>query len=316
MYTVHEVRPRFPKEREIRLIFFANLLPDDTRVITKNHLLAKIWDQLQLQLPAGELSFLRRSLVEKMYKSVRNFDFLLEEKRTPTLGFLRVLQATIKKYGISLDLQQILQDARIKFGEGGNAASAQLPATLSPQLAYLVGAMRDGTLARSGKYEISISQRQNDWLRILKEIIMDLFHPSNEPAIRNHRVTLSNRPIFEYLHRVFEIPIGDKNNWGTPTIMQQAPLNLQKYYVRGFYDADGLSHHLGLCQVNKEAILFAKEALEKLGIKTGKLSVRKGKNHPLYWFHTARSSHQQFIAIIGSLNPSKQRLFLPLNKTS
>ncbi len=220
------------------------------------------------------------------------------------------------RYGRSVNLQDVLASSRVKFGEGGNAASAHLPTLLSPQLVYLVGAIRDGTLARSGKYEISISQSTDDWLKTLKYLICDIFQPSNEPAIRNNRVTLSNRPIFEYLHRVFDIPIGKKGQWGTPRIIKNAPLSLQKYYLRGFYDADGLSYKLGFCQVNKEAILFAKKTLGRFGIKTGQLSARKGKYQILYSFNTSTRSHTDFIRIIGSLNPSKQRLFLPHNITS
>ena len=311
MYPVREVQQSFPKVREIFLISYLSVLPDDTIVITNDDIILKTWKKLESKIPYGEFLYIKKIISDRFYNSTRNFDLLIYGKRTPSLGFMRLYFDTISKYGIKIDLQQILKTSRIKFGHGGNAASALLPSHLSQKLAYLVGAMRDGTLARSGKYEISISQSNDSWLKTLKEIICDVFQPSNEPAIRNNRVTLSNRPIFEYLNKVFEIPIGKKDQWSTPKIIEMAPLNLAKYYIRGFYDADGLSYKLGFCQVNKESLVFVKNTLEKLQIKTGKLSSRKGKSKILYSFNTSKKSHNDFIKIIGSLNPSKQRLFSP-----
>ena len=55
-------------------------------------------------------------------------------------------------------------------------------------------------------------------------------------------------------------------------------------------DADGLSYKLGFCQVNKESILFVKNKLGELGIKTGKLSVelKPGRTKKIYSFGTSR----------------------------
>lgn len=311
MYPTHEVQQGFPKIREIFLISYLGILPKDTRVITSNNIVLKTWKKLGSKIPYGELQYVKKMISDRLYSSTRNFDLLIYGKRIPNLEFIRLYFNTISKYGIKIDLQRLLNTSRIKFGHGGNAASAKLPSHLSSKLAYLVGAMRDGTLARSGKYEISISQSNDSWLKTLKEIIYDVFQPSNEPAIRNNRVTLSNRPIFEYLNKIFEIPVGKKDQWATPKIIKMAPLNLTKYYIRGFYDADGLSYKLGFCQVNKEALIFVKNTLEKIGIKTGKLSSRKGKSKILYSFNTSKKSHNDFIKIIGSLNSSKQRLFSP-----
>ncbi len=317
MYPVCEENKSFPKEKETILVDYLDKLPEDTRLINVDKELRKVWKKLQLKVSGAEFSAAMSEIAKEHYTLTRNFEFVLDGQRSPTIGLLRSMNRFLVDYGLRIDLKKLLNNARVKFGHGGNAASAQLPYSLTPQLAYLVGALRDGTLARCGKYEISISQNNDRWLKILKNIINCVFDPSNEPAIRNSRVTLSNRPIFEYLHRVFEIPVGKKDNWETPMIIKKASPSLQRYYIRGFYDADGLSYKLGFCQVNKEAIVFVKETLEKLGIKTGKLSiVDKPERKTMYYISTSRESHARFIKIIGSLNPSKQKLFLPHNITS
>ena len=59
--------------------------------------------------------------------------------------------------------------------------------------------------------------------------------------------------------------------------------------------------------------------LDKMSDDTKLIGVHKlkpGRTKEIYSFGTSRKSHDQFIKIIGSLNPSKQKLFLPLNKTS
>lgn len=281
----------------IQSINFFDKFPDDARFIDIQEQLAMIWKTLKTD---------RKKQLIKKYKNLR---FYINGRRDPPLIFIREIQKITDK---TFNFEKIFSETRVRFGHGGNAATAKLPTTLTAELAYLVGAMRDGTLSRCGKYEISYSQKNVEWLEIIQNLLIKVFKPSNQPVIRNDRVTLSNRPIFECLHKIFDIPIGKKDLWGTPDIIKKSSLELQRYYIRGFYDADGLSWKLGFCQANKEAISFVKDTLEKLGIKTGKLSVRKIKGRkPFYSFNTSTKSHIRFIRLIGSLNPSKQKLFLP-----
>lgn len=294
-------------------------LPDDLRVEVGVEL-KQIWSKIKSQVDYGQLAEIKKQFGRGIYKNVENFNLYLNQKRNPPLLLVR----RINKLSNSLKFPIIsLKGKRIKSGMGGNAASSILPTELTSKLAYLVGALRDGTLARHGKYEISYSQKNTEWLDLLSKLIVQVFQPSNKPRLvcrenRTAKLIISNRPIFEFFHNLFEAPIGNKINWSTPTLIKKSNSEIKRYYMRGFYDADGLAHKLGFCQVNYEAISDIKKMLELIGIKTTSISKRewKGKVNPIYYLSTRKESYEQFIKLIGSSNASKRILFPPTEQNA
>ncbi len=312
MSQIHKDSTSFPEVSKVQSINFFDKFPDDARIVDVHKQLIEIWAKVKAEMRKEDYKNYNNLLHNKYI----NFRFYMNGSRNPPVNFIRDINKIAQELNMNFNLAALFSKSKIKFGHGGNAATAELPITLTPKLAYLIGAMRDGTIARFGKYEISYSQKNIEWLKLIQKLLIEIFNPSNHPEIRNNRVTLSNRPIFEYYHRVFEIPIGKKDEWETPEIIKKASNSIKRSYIRGFYDADGLSEEFGFCQVNKEAILFVYNTLNELGIKTGSFRVRKvlGKKD-LYLFNTSRKSHIDFIKLIGSMNPSKQKRFLTLNKT-
>jgi hypothetical protein len=213
-------------------------------------------------------------------------------------------------------LKRLLEISRVKFGNGGNAASAKFPLRLNSEIAYLVGALRDGTISHYyGKYEVSYVQKDVRWLRFLKRLIETIFEPSNRPRIivrtgYTPKLTFSNRVVFEYFKRVFDVKPGRKVDWNTPQRIKGAPLELQKSYVRGYFDADGVSGiNVGFCQANLETLLFIKGVLNKLGIRCrDKIETRKtSKGNDFYYLYVRTADIEKFFMLIGSSNPSKTR---------
>ncbi len=295
-------------------------LPREVRVCNIYSYLAELWEKCKQRQHMNK-EHVKIAIGKGLYSNRRVFDQYLNGTRTPTLEFVRLFCDFCRSLRVRVD------DARLntgvfKFGHGGNAASAHLPLFLTPKLAYLVGAMRDGTLARHGKYEVTYSQSNIEWLEFVKNMIIDVFSPSNRPRIAyGNRTTLSNRPIFEFFHRIFEVPIGEKVRWDTPSIIKKAPFCIQKYYIRGFYDADGLSE-LGFCQANDKPLHDIKTMLEKQGIKCGSVNKRPlqlGKKYPMYTLLISRrnGNHFRFIKVVGCSNNSKSKYFPSvLNTTS
>jgi len=214
------------------------------------------------------------------------------------------------------EIEDLFSSSPVKFGDGGNSASAILPTRLNPKIAYLVGALRDGTLSTSGKYEVCYYQKETRWLEYLEKLLMEAFKPSNKFRLvvrerHTPKLTISNRPIFEYFRNVFEIPVGKKIGWGTPKVILRAPLDIQIQYVRGYFDADGVSgkEHTGFCQANLQSLLDIKSILKKLGIecrpKIEERKTKKGKD--FYYLYIKKCHHKAFFEKVGSSNPSKAR---------
>lgn len=197
------------------------------------------------------------------------------------------------------------------------SAKAWLPKFLDPRLAYLVGALRDGTISDSGsKYEVSFAQKDERWLNFLDGLFVKLFRPSNKTKIVRHRncsprLFISSKPIFEFLHKAFEVPIGNKNHWNTPEIILSAPYAIQKYYISGFFDADGVvrkSGRIGFCQANKIALEEILEILESRGIQCCNLTYQP--RNGVYYFNISKYYNRNFLDEIYSFNEAK-RAFLP-----
>lgn len=235
----------------------------------------------------------------------------LNGKRNPKLSF-------IKKVVDENTVDILLKTNKVKFGDGGNAATCIFPSYLNPKLAYLVGALRDGNINCCGKYELSYTQKNQVWLKRLSKLILKTFNPSNKPRLiirekNTPKITISNKPICEFLKIVFEIPIGDKEQWATPKIILDCPKEIQKYYIRGYFDADGIcGKHVGFCQINLQSLKEIKKILKKFNIScTNTISARKLKSGKMFYSLYIKKEHwNNFFKIIGSSNPSKFTRFV------
>ena len=253
-------------------------------------------EDMRLEVPEDKLSEIELSETEKR----NSYHYRSGKRAIP-------LKALDKKA-----IQKLLSISKARFGNGGNAASAKFPTYLNPKIAYLVGALRDGTINNYGKYEVCYVQKDIRWLQILKKLIEEVFDPSSKPRLivregNTPKITMSNRVIFEFFRIVFEVKPGYKIDWGTPKVIKNAPLELQKFYVRGYFDADGVSGiNIGFCQANLESLLFIRKLLKKLGIETRKIESRKtSKGNDFYYLYIRTKDQIKFFTLIGSSNPSK-----------
>ncbi|MBI5159241.1 hypothetical protein HY992_03920 [Candidatus Micrarchaeota archaeon] len=195
-----------------------------------------------------------------------------------------------------------------------DSAKAFIPKFLNPKLAYFVGALRDGTISDSGsKYEVSFAQKDESWLNFLNGLTVELFKPINKPKIVRHkncspRLFLSSKAIFMFLNEVFEVPIGNKNSWNTPKLILNAPFEIQKYYVSGFFDADGVIRNdgrIGFCQANKRALAEIKTIIEGRGIKCCGLTYQP--RNGVCYFNISKQDNEKFLQEIYSFNEAKRK---------
>jgi len=197
-----------------------------------------------------------------------------------------------------------------------DAAGAKLPRKLSPALAYVVGALRDGTISTSGgKYEVSFAQKDVRWLVFIRQLLLKLFRPTNTPKILRHkncspRLFISNKGMAEFLSASFDVPKGDKMHWNTPSVIKSAPWEIRRFYIAGFFDADGVIRNdgrLGFCQANPKALEEVRGMLEEKGIRCCPLTYQP--RNRVYYFNVRKKANEMFVSRIGSYNIAKRSRF-------
>ena len=122
--------------------------------------------------------------------------------------------------------------------------SIRLPKYLTPALAYFVGLLRDGNLNKCYRsYKVRIYQKDK---RFLEEVVNSLSKTLFQKTAKiiqsgsDFVWQLDSKPLFQLITEVFDYP-KDKTQkwWKTPSIILQAPLEIQKWYIAGFVDAEG-----------------------------------------------------------------------------
>jgi intein/homing endonuclease len=169
-------------------------------------------------------------------------------------------------------------------------------------IAYLFGALHDGTFNRRHK-TWRISQSDVQWLERLRKIFNNLGYRAWIYREGKKR-TVS----------VIETTAGFLNDETEPA--KFSSVAEQVAYIRGYFDAEGGiprndDHwmYIQLSQKNKDELEQVKKILEKLGITVGKIHNPSQNVDPEYWrFFISRQSHQDFIKIVGSWHPSKERI--------
>lgn len=194
-------------------------------------------------------------------------------------------------------------------------------------LSYFLGAMRDGCFIRNVKnstYRIRIYQKNKKWIEELAKISEDLF--GKKPLITLDKrdnvwsLMINSRHIYEAITRMSNYP-GTQSKWNTPEVVLDAPLEIQKEYVKGFFDSEGGVPHvecgnvepknirIHFTQSNRECLEGLKQIISDFGIKTGNICgpyFKKGYTNPVYRLkiHGIREV-AKFFDNIGSLHPEK-----------
>ena len=297
-------------------------MPQTMHVLGAKELIRNLWKQIKQKFPKKRWKEMKKAVSDKTEISLMTFDAYLKGRREPTLRFLTEISHAAREHEIEVPSEkEILRNRRFRFGVG-MAGSCNLPYQLTPDLAYLLGALRDGTITDKKKYEISFYQKDTRWFSVLTRCLQEVFNPSSKIFVFTERrnsspkLTVSCRPIVEFLKLVCGVPAGDKLSWQTPRIIKNADWEIQRHYIRGFFDADGRTsirfQKVGFCQASESPLSDIKEMLEKHGIKCRKVEAYKPKNKGfMFSLYITTGDILDFIREIGSSNPQKYERLLP-----
>ncbi len=213
-----------------------------------------------------------------------------------------------------------------------NGKTVRLPKKMDWKLAYLLGIiLGDGHLADPEKSydkltsynsEVKITDQNKETFLVLTKIFQDLFDYT--PKIYSelskvkkpfYRFVIKIKPIHRFLMSICEMPVGNKKGKvRTPEIIKNAPLNIQKWFVAGFFDSDGcitLSKdrwpYISITQYDSQILIEIQEICKKLGIVWNGPYVYKYKYNNCNIKIRSREGVQNFLNIIPILNPIKQK---------
>lgn len=173
------------------------------------------------------------------------------------------------------------------------------------KLAYLAGAMRDGSFIKNNNeriYRLVIYQRNEKWIRKVSEFIYELF--GAKPTISQDsrglwRATLNSKQIYNTVVRLLEFD-GEQASWNTPNFVLRGSSATKRAYISGFFDAEGSINSLDkyganyfkpkdiriyFAQANKRVLEELKSMIESFGIKCGNVVgpyVKKGTSTKMY----------------------------------
>lgn len=201
-----------------------------------------------------------------------------------------------------------------------------LPKELTPELAYFIGSLRDGYVRESNStYYVGFGYLGEDreWIdKVIEPLVRTLF--KEKMKIIGNLKLFGSLGVVIFLKKIFEIVPGNQQKTKIPTIIIESPLEIQKYYIAGFWDADGgcphpktfenksfkpyikftQSWHVETC----EPLVQLRQMLKRLNIHSTLLPLTKHPSRKKIAFDltiTRKNSIKNFIENIPIRHPSK-----------
>ncbi len=186
------------------------------------------------------------------------------------------------------------------------------------KLAYLVGALRDGSIfyyERGRNYTCVWYESSRRWLQSsicprLKEVF-----GTNAKLLEYKpgqiRARIYSKEAFECFKNVYGYRSPQKN-WGTQEIVRAADDSVISLYIAGFFDAEGdISQKdavLGFSQKNYESLDFIRDWLARHGLKPSKIFIADKKSHTLRFYISSRNELGLFKKLVPFEHPDKAKL--------
>ena len=234
----------------------------------------------------------------------------------------------------------------------GRKSQYDIPKYMNPEMAYLAGALRDGAISKTGtqigtKYYIAFCNSSYEWLQsVIKPILEKLFRininaPFEDRKSTKYQIRIRKHGIVIFLSDLFEHPFGKQTEWETPNWILDAPEEIRKWYLRGFFDSEGgcgnvvkqmekypwqSVFYIGFygsslgekCQVLEDLKIILKDfEISYEPIKRDNFERRnsyKSKSNAFFFKITHFEDKIKFIERIGSSHPEKLNNLITLSK--
>lgn len=196
---------------------------------------------------------------------------------------------------------------------------------LTKDLAYILGALRDGSVLRytdkTGKTQnyIAFYSKDTRWLKIISKPLTKTFSGHQVfciPKTGTPYLRIYSKEIVEKIKKEFNHPLTSQITWRTPKIiMKTKDKDILKYYIAGFWDAEGsydirtnqIRFHLSWNGFECPPLIDMKKILKRFEIKCGNVGIYENKNgnFPRFVLRLSKFCNEKFLKDIPIQNPSK-----------
>jgi len=209
---------------------FLELASEDLRVTGVEKTIRCLWTKIKQKTGINEI---KSYLSQKFNLSISSIERLISGRSSIQCSFVREIYEIWKetcKPSI-MEIQQIenlLENSRFKGNS--NSIPVLLPKFLTPKLAYLIGALRDGSLPQvyNNQYEIQFSQKNVEWLKqMIVPLIKQVFKINAKIQCygkQTPRVKVYSKPIYVFIKKVFEHPEKLQVTWEVPSLIRNSPI--------------------------------------------------------------------------------------------
>ncbi|MHA1401238.1 MAG: LAGLIDADG family homing endonuclease [Candidatus Heimdallarchaeaceae archaeon] len=192
---------------------------------------------------------------------------------------------------------------------------------MNADLAYLVGALRDGSVyhyKKNRSYYTLFYQQHRSWLEeSIGERIKRLFgikYLIDEYKLGHYRLRISNKRLYELWKNEFKFPEEGETqaNWLVPKQILQGTIEEKAAFLRGFFDTEGdvspessSTFYVGISQKNSTVLLQLRELINELGIRTTIPHIIDQKSQTYRISITGKEEIRKFAEVISSEHPVK-----------
>lgn len=295
-------------------------MKEDIRLVGTEYMIRQLWREIKQDRRTKQI---KESVCDELKISTPTLErFLSGRAPIPITALLKIIE-----HSNVMNKEHVLEKAyqTSSFKAGTNSPVINLPKHLTPNLGYFIGAFRDGSLPQvyNREYTVEISQKEESWLRntilpIMKHLFKIDTIKVTQYGRQMPRIRVYSKPLYLFVKEIFEFPPGSQATWRVPELIRMSHPEIKKWYVRGFFDAEGhiakRKKRIEISQswIDDSALVMhdLKEILLELGIRS-KIIKRKIPPHDTYPQFNIRinlNDFYKFCNLIGSSHPKKIKI--------